>query len=130
MRFGSLTSICPPVVLGRCNQRLKLTLESSHESKPYFFSMIDSLYLYICLYLHVFSSFFSFWGRGLPECGPGANARFMETFALFFESISLQAKAREQKVVPDLESYIELRRDTSGEFNSKRHSINSKTNVI
>ena len=54
----------------------------------------------------------------------------METFALFFESISLQAKAREQKVVPDLESYIELRRDTSGEFSSKRHSFNPMTNVI
>lgn len=32
----------------------------------------------------------------------------------FFEAISIQAKDREQSVVPDLESYIDLRRDTSG----------------
>ena len=40
----------------------------------------------------------------------------METFELFFESVNLQAKAREQKVVPDLESYIDIRRDTSGDL--------------
>jgi alpha-muurolene/germacrene-A/gamma-muurolene synthase len=44
----------------------------------------------------------------------------METLAMFFESVNLQAKAREQSVVPDLESYIDIRRDTSGDFNSKK----------
>lgn len=47
---------------------------------------------------------------------------------MFFESVNLQAKAREQSVVPDLESYIDLRRDTSGEFNSERRSINPIAN--
>ena len=42
---------------------------------------------------------------------------------MFFEAVNLQAKAREQNDVPDLESYIDLRRDTSGEFNFKRRSI-------
>ena len=31
--FGSMTSICPPIVLVRSNRRLRTTLESSHESK-------------------------------------------------------------------------------------------------
>lgn len=75
--------------------------------------MIDPLYLQIYLY---FLFFLSFWGRGLPDCGPGANARFLETFAMFFESVNLQAKARDEKVVPDLESYIDIRRDTSGDL--------------
>jgi hypothetical protein len=48
---------------------------------------------------------------------------------MFFEAVNLQAKAREENVVPDLESYIDIRRDTSGEFNSKRRSINPITNV-
>lgn len=38
---------------------------------------------------------------------------------MFFESVNLQAKARDQNVVPDLESYIDIRRDTSGELNFK-----------
>jgi hypothetical protein len=53
----------------------------------------------------------------------------METLELFFESVNIQAKAREQNYVPDLESYIDIRRDTSGEFNSKRLLINPITNA-
>ena len=121
-RFGSLTSICPPIVLERCSQRLSLTLESSHESK-------SCSFLSTCKFTDTCVSSLSFWGRGLPDCGPGANARFIETLELFFESVNLQAKAREQNDVPDLESYIDLRRDTSGEYNSKHRSINPKTNV-
>ena len=79
--------------------------------------------------MYIFSSILSFWGRGLPGCGPGANARFIETLGMFFESVNLQAKAREQNEVPDLESYIDIRRDTSGEFNFKRCSINPIANV-
>jgi alpha-muurolene/germacrene-A/gamma-muurolene synthase len=82
--------------------------------------------------LLIFSLLFlknSFWARGIPDCKPGANARFIETLGMFFESVNLQAKARDQNVVPDLESYIDIRRDTSGEFNFKRCSIISVTNT-
>ena len=67
------------------------------------------------LYLLILISSLSFWGRGVPGCGPRANARFKETLAMFFESVSIQAKSREQNEVADLESYIDVRRDTSGE---------------
>jgi hypothetical protein len=85
--------------------------------------MIDPTLLakftHTCVFLF-FSFFFSFWGRGIPDCGPGAQARFRDTMSLFFEAVNRQARAREQNIVPDLESYIDIRRDTSGEFNSKR----------
>jgi len=55
-----------------------------------------------------------FWARGILDCKPGANARFIETLEMFFEAVNLQAKARDENVVPDLESYIDIRRDTSG----------------
>lgn len=59
--------------------------------------------------------FRSFWARCIPGCGPGAQARFKETLALFFEAVSAQTRARDEGAVLDLESYIALRRDTSGE---------------
>ena len=40
--------------------------------------------------------------------------RFIHTFDLFFRAITQQAADRRAGVIPDLESYIELRRDTSG----------------
>jgi hypothetical protein len=55
-----------------------------------------------------------FWGRSIPDCGPGAQARFKETLELFFEAVNIQTLARDQGIVPDLESYIDVRRDTSG----------------
>ncbi|KDR73677.1 hypothetical protein GALMADRAFT_72397 [Galerina marginata CBS 339.88] len=55
-----------------------------------------------------------FWARCIPDCGPGAQARFKETFELFFEAVSIEARARDEGVIPDLESYIDVRRDTSG----------------
>ncbi|TFK30274.1 terpenoid synthase [Coprinopsis marcescibilis] len=55
-----------------------------------------------------------FWARGIPDCGPGAQARFKETLGLFFESVNIQTRARDEGVIPDLESYIDVRRDTSG----------------
>jgi len=55
-----------------------------------------------------------FWGRCIPKCGPGAQARFKETLELFFEAVNIQTQARDQGIVPDLESYIDVRRDTSG----------------
>ncbi|KAK7455115.1 Alpha-muurolene synthase [Stygiomarasmius scandens] len=55
-----------------------------------------------------------FWSRCITEAGPGCQARFKETLGLFFEAVNIQAKARDSDVIPDLESYIDVRRDTSG----------------
>lgn len=55
-----------------------------------------------------------FWARCIPDCPPGPQARFKETLELFFESVNIQARARDEGVIPDLESYIDVRRDTSG----------------
>jgi hypothetical protein len=38
----------------------------------------------------------------------------MSTFDLFFQAVATQANDRINGVIPDLESYITLRRDTSG----------------
>ncbi|KAK2466649.1 hypothetical protein APHAL10511_000907 [Amanita phalloides] len=53
------------------------------------------------------------WVRCIRHAGPGAQRRFIETMQEFFEAISLQAKTRADNSVPDLESYIASRRDTS-----------------
>ncbi|KIY46968.1 terpenoid synthase [Fistulina hepatica ATCC 64428] len=55
-----------------------------------------------------------FWMRCLPDAGPGIQKRFLETLQMFFESVSVQAKVREEGNVPDMESYIDIRRDNSG----------------
>ena len=57
---------------------------------------------------------YSFWARCIPDCGGGAQERFKESFELFFEAVNIQTRAREKGVIPDLESYIDIRRDTSG----------------
>ncbi|KAF8205517.1 terpenoid synthase [Mycena galopus ATCC 62051] len=57
---------------------------------------------------------YSFWTRCIPDAGPGTQARFKETLAMFFEAVSIQAEMRDAGCIPDLESYIALRRDTSG----------------
>jgi hypothetical protein len=56
----------------------------------------------------------SYWTRCIRDCGPGPQARFKETLELFFEAVHTQAKARDNDVILDLESYIDIRRDTSG----------------
>ncbi|KAI0642719.1 terpenoid synthase [Trametes meyenii] len=56
----------------------------------------------------------SFWGRLSATASPGAQRRFIETFELFFRAVTQQARDRESGNVPDLESYIAMRRDTSG----------------
>jgi hypothetical protein len=33
---------------------------------------------------------------------------------LFFAAVNIEAKARDSDKIPDLESYIDVRRDTSG----------------
>ena len=42
------------------------------------------------------------------------QARFKESLGLFFEAVNTQARARDNGIVLDIESYIDLRRDTSG----------------
>lgn len=37
---------------------------------------------------------------------------------MFFEAVHVQAEMRDTEIIPDLESYIALRRDTSGEFSA------------
>ena len=45
---------------------------------------------------------------------PGAQQRFIETFDFFFQAVTQQAQDRHSNDIPDLESYIALRRETSG----------------
>ena len=40
--------------------------------------------------------------------------RFQESMELFFHSVTLQAQDRKSGGIPDVDSYISLRRDTSG----------------
>ena len=54
----------------------------------------------------------SFWRRLLQTSTPGMRQRFRETMDFFFQAVTQQALDREAGVVPDLESYISLRRDT------------------
>ncbi|KAL0946496.1 hypothetical protein HGRIS_012714 [Hohenbuehelia grisea] len=55
-----------------------------------------------------------YWSRCIKGAGPGVQARFKESLELFFEAVNVQARARDDDVIPDLESYIDVRRDTSG----------------
>ncbi|KAG1761096.1 isoprenoid synthase domain-containing protein [Suillus occidentalis] len=55
-----------------------------------------------------------FYKRMLPTASRGTSRRFIETMDLFFQAVHVQAIDRAKGVVPDLESYISLRRDTSG----------------
>ena len=56
----------------------------------------------------------SYWRRLIQTASPGAQQRFIETFDMFFQAITEQARDRANGVIPDLESYIAIRRDTSG----------------
>jgi len=56
----------------------------------------------------------SYYKRVVLTASPGAQQRFIETFDFFFQSVTQQALDRATGVIPDLESYIALRRDTSG----------------
>ncbi|KAH8117137.1 terpenoid synthase [Phellopilus nigrolimitatus] len=55
-----------------------------------------------------------YWLRCIEEAGPGMQARFKENLQLFFEAVHVQATHREVGEIPDLESYIDVRRDESG----------------
>ncbi|PCH37689.1 terpenoid synthase [Wolfiporia cocos MD-104 SS10] len=55
-----------------------------------------------------------YWSRCIKDAKPGPQARFKETLEQFFEAVQRQTEDRDAGVVPDLESYIDIRRDTSG----------------
>ena len=54
----------------------------------------------------------SFWRRTILTGTPGMQQRFRETMDFFFQAVTQQALDRQADIVPDLESYIALRRDT------------------
>lgn len=56
----------------------------------------------------------SYYKRMIVTASPGSQQRFTETMDFFFQSVTQQATDRAAGVIPDLESYIALRRDTSG----------------
>ncbi|KAF7325813.1 Terpene-synth-C domain-containing protein [Mycena kentingensis (nom. inval.)] len=55
-----------------------------------------------------------YYKRMILTAAPGTQQRFISTFDMFFQSITTQAEDRARGIMPDLQSYIELRRDTSG----------------
>lgn len=57
---------------------------------------------------------YSYWSRCIADAKPAVQHRFKETLAQFFESVNLQARDRDANTIPDLESFIDIRRDTSG----------------
>lgn len=64
--------------------------------------------------LHCYSPFHRFFGRFVQRGGPGRTKRFIEAMVLFFHAVRQQALDRTHDDIPDLESYVALRRDTSG----------------
>lgn len=56
----------------------------------------------------------SYWTRFLAEGSPGSQKRFVHTMDLFFKAVTIQARDRAAGIIPDLEDYIVVRRDTSG----------------
>lgn len=61
-----------------------------------------------------YPSTLSYFSRYVAKAGPGCTERFIHTMDLFFKAIHQQAIDRQNGLVPDLESYIPVRRDTSG----------------
>ncbi|KAG8212951.1 isoprenoid synthase domain-containing protein [Butyriboletus roseoflavus] len=56
----------------------------------------------------------SYFSRFIQTGGPGCTKRFIHTMDLFFIAVAKQADDRANGRIPDLESYITVRRDTSG----------------
>jgi hypothetical protein len=50
----------------------------------------------------------------MQTSGSGCTERFINTMDLFFIAVALQSNDRAKGWIPDLESYITIRRDTSG----------------
>ena len=59
-------------------------------------------------------SIVSYWTRFIAEGSPGSQKRFIHTMDLFFKAVTIQAHDRATGIIPDLEDYIGVRRDTSG----------------
>ncbi|KAK7461847.1 hypothetical protein VKT23_008277 [Stygiomarasmius scandens] len=55
-----------------------------------------------------------FFGRLKATSGPANIQRFIHTMQLFFDAVAQQASDRARGFIPDLESYITVRRNTSG----------------
>jgi len=49
----------------------------------------------------------------MAESSPGCQKRFTHTMDLFFKAVTIQARDRATRDIPDLEDYIAIRRDTS-----------------
>jgi hypothetical protein len=56
----------------------------------------------------------SYWNRLIEMCSSRVQQRLKFTFDLFFQAAAIQTNYRINGVIPDLESYITLRRDTGG----------------
>ena len=50
----------------------------------------------------------SYWTRCTRDAKPGPQARFKENLELFFEAVYQQARDRDTKLIPDLDSYISV----------------------
>jgi len=50
----------------------------------------------------------------MAESSPGAQKRLIHAMDLFFKAVTIQARDRAADVIPDIEDYIVVRRDTSG----------------
>jgi len=55
-----------------------------------------------------------FWSRAMPIAAPGVQRRFLKTFEKYMRAVVEEADLRQSGTILDLESYIALRRDTSG----------------
>jgi hypothetical protein len=57
---------------------------------------------------------FRFFSRFVRDAGLGCTERFIHTMDLFFKAVAQQSADRTSGSIPDLESYVYVRRDTSG----------------
>ncbi|KAG9313633.1 terpenoid synthase [Chiua virens] len=53
-------------------------------------------------------------GRVIQTASPGTVQRFLEGMDLFFQAVQQQARDRASGILPSVETYVALRRDTSG----------------
>ncbi|KAG5726366.1 Germacradienol/germacrene D synthase [Termitomyces sp. T112] len=55
-----------------------------------------------------------FWAPFITDAVPGVQQRLQTALEHYFEGIQIQAKSRDTSLSPDIESYITVRRNTSG----------------
>ncbi|KAF8479287.1 isoprenoid synthase domain-containing protein [Russula ochroleuca] len=55
-----------------------------------------------------------FWSRCIRDCAPAVQQRFKSHMHMFFEAVHQQALYRASDIVPDFDTYVEMRRETSG----------------